>query len=162
MICACYVAFPRRMRVVGFFNRRDKAAASPATAEEAEVPFWGDEDGIYAEKVVGESHYQVELSELAKGLEAQFPNGARMKFTAVLVCEADNKYDANAIYVAPVVDGATGSRVGYLAKERAAALSPKVRRAGGIIACYAALIGGGVTDDGGAKSWGVVLDLGSN
>lgn len=147
---------------MGFFSRRNKTAASPASTKEAEVPFWGDEDGIYAEKVVGESHYQGALSELAKGLEAQFSNGARMKFTAVLVCEVDNKYDENAIYVAPVVDGATGSRVGYLAKERATALSPKVRRAGGIVACYAALIGGGVTDDGRTKSWGVVLDLGSN
>lgn len=121
---------------------------------------WGDPGGSFADGVVGESHYQDELSALAERLQPSFPNGARMKFHGVLVCEVDNKFDENAIYVAPVVDGATGAKVGYLPRDRASELTARVRSAGGIVACHAALIGGGVLPDGTQKSWGVVLDLG--
>jgi hypothetical protein len=142
---------------VVFFNRRPKATA-PA-AKQAEVPFWGAEDGTYGDSVVGESHYQTELASLARRLAPAFPNGARMKFTAVLVREVTNEFDDHAVFVAPVIEGRTGSKVGYLPRERAAALASKVERAGGVVACYGALIGGGNMDDGSAKSWGVVLDL---
>lgn len=106
-------------------------------------------DGFCA--VAGESHYQEALRATRSICEGEFEG--RPCFTAALVPEPENEYDANAI----AVYSPTG-KLGYLPRDRAGdyrrlfvELTRRGYHGGG---CAAHLTGG----DGG-KSFGVVLRL---
>jgi len=63
-------------------------------------------DGAFQDEVVGESHYQADLGQMA--------TGKRTRVTASLVCEPNNPYDKNAVRVE-----IEGKLVGHLPRERA-------------------------------------------
>lgn len=93
-------------------------------------------------KVVGESHYQDALAELAR-LPGPIREG-RKAFPATLVTEPDNPYDANAI----VVLGPTG-QIGYLSRttaERFARAFELIRAAGYAGGTCGGLLHGGTAD----------------
>lgn len=94
--------------------------------------------------VVGESHYQDALRALTR---RQPPDGV---FTARLVPEPDNPYDANAVAVC--ADG-DGSKVGYLSREVAKSYQARLARLAAPVTCPARLTG---MD---AAMLGVVLDF---
>src|SRR4051794_19212595 len=90
-------------------------------------------------EVVGESHYQDHLWQLAGGLQAE---RIRCAIQAVLVPEPDNPHDSNAVCVL-IDDGV----VGYLSRQDAAAYRPGLValmcKHGGSIALEGQIIGGG-------------------
>jgi hypothetical protein len=94
--------------------------------------------------VVGESRYQETLRSRADQLG---PDGV---FTARLVPEPDNPYDANAVAVC--VDGSL-AKVGYLARQVAKTYHPRLAGHGAPATCPARLTGVG------AGTIGVVLDF---
>lgn len=101
-------------------------------------------------EVVGESHYQAEIEQLAGG---RTWNSARMIGTAVLRAEPTNQYDTNAVRVE--VDGVL---VGHVKATQAAELSPQLLRSGGAVDAVAVITGGwdrGPKDRGsfGARAW---------
>lgn len=108
------------------------------------------QDGYCA--VVGESHYQDALRATST-ICATGPEGRRT-FTAVLVAEPQNRYDANAIAIY-----SPQGRLGYLSREDAIEYHPVLEEVvrlgydGG--ACEAHLTGG----EPGKPSFGVVLRL---
>jgi hypothetical protein len=100
-------------------------------------------------EVVGESHYQSNLSKLTGG---RTPDGVEKVMTATLVLEDSNPYDRYAVRVD--IDGLT---VGYLPKEAARAWRQK--GASDRFTCPALICGGwdrGADDKG---YFGVRLDL---
>jgi hypothetical protein len=102
--------------------------------------------------VVGESYYQDALRETSRNC---IPGpGGRRKFTATLVREPENEYDANAV----AVHSAHG-KIGHLSREDALAYQPVfeevARRGYEGGTCEAFLIGG----EPGKASFGAVLWL---
>ncbi len=103
-------------------------------------------------KVVGESHYQPALAELAR-LPGPIREG-RKAFPATLIAEPDNPYDANAIAVL----GPTG-QIGYVARstaERFAETFRCIHAAGYSGATCGGLLNGGTAD---RPSYGAVLAI---
>jgi hypothetical protein len=104
-------------------------------------------------EVVGESHYQDHLWQLAGGLQAE---RIRCTVQAVLVPEPDNLHDSNAVCVL-IDDGV----VGYLSREDALAYGPGLvalmQRQGSSIALEGHIVGGGQRPDG-LGMLGVFLD----
>lgn len=96
------------------------------------------------QSVVGESHYQETLQSLAHKLG---PTGV---FTARLVPETDNRYDANAVAVR--VDDSL-AQVGHLPRQVARIYHPRLTRHPAPVTCPARLTGGG------SGTVGVVLDF---
>lgn len=117
-------------------------------------PYHAEGDGDFDHDIVGESHYQPALEDLAR-LRRQ-ADGPR-RFKAVLRPEPDNPYDDNAVQVE------IGQRhVGYLAREDAADWCDMLARAdmtGKAVTVEAELTGGFIRDDGSKAAFGVRLDL---
>ncbi|MFN7131581.1 MAG: HIRAN domain-containing protein [Myxococcales bacterium] len=101
--------------------------------------------------VVGESNYQDELEELAGG---RTESSADVACTALLVPEANNRFDPNAIAV--VVDEEV---VGYLPRHMAAEVRPRIIEIirGGHLPTHPAKIVGGWDRDGDLGNFGVKL-----
>ena len=105
-------------------------------------------------EVVGESHYQDALWQIVGGRR---PDHVRYETFAVLVPDAANPYDPNAIEVQ-----VAGALVGYLSRDDAARYRPGVLRLmetgpTGYVALPAVIVGGGQRDDG-IGFLGVFLD----
>jgi rubrerythrin len=105
-------------------------------------------------EVVGESHYQEALWNIAGG-----SRGDRVRFDthAVLVPEPNNEYDPNAVKI--LIEG---NLVGYLSREDAASYRPGLlslmnSSVNGLVALNAAIVGGGQRADG-YGMLGVFLD----
>jgi hypothetical protein len=103
----------------------------------------------FSAEVVGESHYQANLSKLTGG---KTRDGANELMTATLVLEDENPYDRNAVRVD--IDGLT---VGYLARDTAR----EWRRQGRSdqFTCPALIRGGWDRGHGDEGSFGVRLEL---
>jgi hypothetical protein len=103
-------------------------------------------DGGMDLEVVGESHYQENLWQLA-GVRRNPEEQVRVAVNAVLVPETDNPYDANAVSV--WVDGLM---VGYLSRDDARRYRPGLlalqREHGMPIALPGVIVGGGMRADG--------------
>ena len=90
-------------------------------------------------KVVGESHRQGLLRDIA-GPKAEM--GKQMAVGATLRCEPTNPHDPNAVRVEVM-----GQLLGYVAREPAAVLSPRIQQAcGGVLEARGLIVGG--WDDG--------------
>jgi hypothetical protein len=104
-------------------------------------------------EVVGESHYQEDLWELAGGRSV---DRIRCGVTAVLVPEPENVHDSNAVKV--LIEGRL---VGYLSREDAVAYLPGLERLRAThdspIALMGQIVGGGPREDG-LGMLGVFLD----
>lgn len=100
--------------------------------------------------IVGESHYQEALARLVSEGEHRF-------FTAALIPETDNPYDRSAVRV-----DINGMTVGHLSAENARSFRRRLasKKLGGqTTTCGAKIYGGGSSDTGKEKSFGVWLDL---
>ena len=87
--------------------------------------------------MVGESHYQATLAEVAG---PKRPGGVEIEIQAVLVREPDNPYDRNAV----AVYAGGGGKVGYLSREDAVAYSGLLEQCaadGSVGACEAVILG---------------------
>ncbi|MEU0789400.1 HIRAN domain-containing protein [Amycolatopsis sp. NPDC005961] len=124
---------------------------SPREARLKLVPL--SDDGRLA--VVGESHYQDALRQVAGGRAFGTDFEEHLPATAVLVPEPENPWDRNAVRV----DALMGNRplkVGYLSSTWAEDYQPellKLRAAGVLGTCPARITGGG------AKSYGIYLHV---
>lgn len=94
--------------------------------------------------VVGESHYQPALEQIAGGRTADGPRYPN--HTAVLLPEPTNEHDPNAVRVIVAREGGgEGVLAGYLSREDAVAYRPvidRVAESGRVTMCYASLKGG--------------------
>lgn len=100
----------------------------------------------YKQQIVGESHYQHALEQLAKDYPRRYIDNVE------LYLEDDNKYDSNAVAVA--VEGET---IGYLPKDDALKYRQSIERLGysnAIGTCAGKLTGGGAN-----RNYGFILDL---
>ena len=100
-------------------------------------------------EVVGESHYQENLSSLYRshgGTEHD------VKAVATLVPDDSNKYDKNAVRVE-----INRQQVGYLNRQMAVEFRAAIGSASG--KCSAKILGGFIMDDGETASFGVKLNL---
>ena len=150
---------------MGLFSSKKSATSPPAVTPTwtfGERPSWM-VDGIQASlfygpetlDVVGESFRQEELWSLAGALAGVKRGGeVRAEVVALLVAEAGNPYDSNAVAV-----WIAGLQVGYISRESA----PEIRRAllrlqvekGGPIGVQGHIVGGGP----GRENLGVFLDF---
>ncbi|WP_366928655.1 HIRAN domain-containing protein [Paracoccus saliphilus] len=113
--------------------------------------------GDYEFDIVGESHYQAELTSLA-GPKTE--EGVELECDAVLMAEPSNPYDANAVAV--LIED---KKVGYLSRADAARWTTQLDRMGWVgerVLVEALIVGGWLrkrrvkVDEG---SFGVKLDL---
>lgn len=107
--------------------------------------------GEFEVDVVGESHHQRELQEIAQQREAGKP------LTALLIPEDDNPADKNAVLVTIL-----GRKVGYLAREDAPIFRRRLKKKAdgtAMSVCGAVLTGGHELPNGTRASIGVMLDL---
>ncbi|MEV4762205.1 HIRAN domain-containing protein [Micromonospora chokoriensis] len=129
-------------RWFGGTRQATSVVTPPATGAQPSTPLLlpGDEDL----EVVGESNYQEALWQVVGGRTRE---RVRCNVQAVLIPEADNPYDPNAISV-----WISGSRVGYLSRSDAADYRPGLltleARAGRRIALSGVVVGGGIRSDG--------------
>ncbi|SEH16317.1 HIRAN domain-containing protein [Thermoleophilum album] len=110
-------------------------------------------EGRFRVEVVGESRYQEALEAIAGGRTEE---GADLETVALLVPEPTNRYDPNAVQV--MIDGKV---VGYLSRENAEVLQPRilemVRRTRRAVACRARVVGGWNRGRGDRGHFGVRL-----
>lgn len=103
--------------------------------------------------VVGESHYQDALEEIAGGKEEE---SAHIETRACLIPDVDNPYDPNAVGV--LIDDLL---VGYVSRDIALKLHPVLmdlfERRRYILSCPAVIVGGWYRGDGDEGSFGVQL-----
>jgi HIRAN domain len=106
-------------------------------------------------EVVGEASYQDSLWQVV-GRRSAGADHVRMEVSAVLVAEADNPYDPNAVSV-----WVWGRKVGYLSRDDARRYRPGLLaledRYGKPIALAGAIVGGGIRADGPGRL-GLFLD----
>ena len=131
------------------FGRSSSAIADRTSSVEATLY-----EGHETLEVVGESRYQETLWRIVGGRSRE---PVRYETHAILMPEADNKYDENAVAV--VVQG---QPVGYLSRDDAAAYRPGLRRLmetskNNLVALAATIVGGGSRSDG-IGFLGVFLD----
>ena len=109
-------------------------------------------DGVGFEMgIVGESYYGLEIKRIAGD---RLKRGEEVIFTAILVREPDNQYDANAI----AVIGSFGKKIGHLSRDYAIEFQPLLQlcEAQGLTAtCSAKMFGG----TGRKQNIGVWLDI---
>ncbi len=108
-----------------------------------------DSDGSYATEIVGESHYLGNLRAIVGGAHAV----DRFECEAVLVPEATNKFDPEAVRI-----DIQGSQVGYLSRARARKYRKLITKRNLPLApmsCKALIFGGGKD----TPNLGVWLDL---
>lgn len=100
--------------------------------------------------IAGESNYQDVLAHLVSEGEHRF-------FTAALIPETDNPYDRSAVRV-----DINGLTVGHLSADSARSFRRRLgnkKLTGQTTTCGAKIYGGGTSNTGEAKSFGVWLDL---
>jgi hypothetical protein len=98
-----------------------------------------DGDELVELNIVGESHHQDTLQEIAG---PKRPEGKRTLAGVTLRCEPENPYDANAIRVEVL-----GHLLAHVARDQAAILSPAITRAcGGVIEARGLVVGGWKVD----------------
>ena len=129
----------------------------PLVKPSSEIPFpdchqW-EYDGEYAFPIVGESFYQDSLGQIA----AAFADGEERECMATLILENSNPHDdkAVAVYLGR-------HKVGHLSRDDARSFRRRLTRSGmgGDTTCVMAKIfGGEAKRDGGAKSFGVWLEM---
>jgi hypothetical protein len=110
--------------------------------------------GAYDCDVVGESHYQRNLTRLAGG---RTEDSARIETTATLVLDDKNPHDSNAVKVY-----IGGLLVGHMPREYAASWRGQLRAQGlpvGNYTCSAMIVGGWDRGGGDRGHFGVKLDL---
>lgn len=108
----------------------------------------------YSLDVVGESHYQLQLSMVAGEKKSVSKD---LQCYAVLIREPNNVYDSNAVMVV-----IKGSQVGYLSRSKAASLVKEMNRlhlSSNVMFVVKAKINGGWRDGSSEGSYGVVLDF---
>ena len=108
----------------------------------------------YNVDVVGESHYQDALAEIAGGYSA---DGTRIEKTATLVLEARNRYDPEAVAI-----HIEGKKIGHLSRENARRYRGRLHELGTPdreATCPAVIVGGWKRRDGRTGQFGVKLDL---
>lgn len=110
---------------MGLFSKKPKGPSvtgdgylMPANGE----PAFNDGPGTYKYNVVGESNYNANLRGVLKEEGYKVADGGECHLKAMLLCEPNNKYDPNAVAV--VINS---RRVGYIPKEDAKGLSPKLK-----------------------------------
>lgn len=112
-------------------------------------------DGEFCIEVVGESHYQQALEKIAGG---RTKDGVDITTVAVLAPEPRNRHDRNAVQVL-----ISGKVVGYLSRENAEILQPRIlqlqKQTGGGVACRARIVGGWDRGRGDRGHFGVRLYL---
>lgn len=110
-------------------------------------------EGRFRIDVVGESHYQDALEQIAGGRTEE---GANLESIALLVPEPANRYDPNAVQI--LVDG---KLVGYLSRNNAEVLQPAIlqqmRQTGRGVACRSRVVGGWDRGGGDRGHFGVRL-----
>ena len=136
-----------------------KVVGGGQTPERAQIRSWGQRpawmrdgmrvqvlDGRVDLDVVGESHYQEDLWHLAGGRRNP-EERVRVAVCAVLVPEADNPYDSNAVAI--WVDGL---QVGHLSRDDAQRYRPGLlalqQEHGMPVALRGVIVGGGIREDG--------------
>jgi hypothetical protein len=127
--------------------REPKAPRAPAEAVSTDF-------SRFTLPVVGESHYQEAIAEIAGG---KSEDGAHCHCQATLFLEDENRYDRNAVRVE--IDGRT---VGHLARADAVQYRKELRKNGAARAtlrCDAIIVGGWSRGDGDEGSFGVRLDI---
>ncbi|HWO71025.1 MAG TPA: HIRAN domain-containing protein [Actinomycetota bacterium] len=112
-------------------------------------------EGRFRVDAVGESRYQEALEAIVGGRTEE---GADLETVALLVPEPTNRYDPNAVQV--LIDGKV---VGYLSRENAEVLQPRIlatmRREQRAVACRARIVGGWDRGGGDRGHFGVRLYL---
>lgn len=112
-----------------------------------------DDARLHPLDVVGESHYQDALEEIAGGKEEE---SAHIETRACLIPEVDNPYDPNAVGVL-----INDLLVGYVSRDVAPKLHPVLvdlfERRRYILSCPAVIVGGWYRGDGDEGSFGVQL-----
>jgi hypothetical protein len=106
--------------------------------------------------IVGESHYQDAIAEVARHATAQSPEEA-IPATAVLVPEPVNRHDDQAVRVDLLRGDGSAITAGYLRDDQAADHQPlllELAERGEVGSCPARIVGGG------QRSYGVHLHLG--
>lgn len=110
--------------------------------------------GTFRFEIVGESHYQDVLCELAGG---RTPGGAKQYCDAVIVLDDDHPHDSKAVRV-----DISGKTVGYLSRDDARNYREQLRRAGHprlVATCRAVIVGGWARGTNSQGFFGVKLDL---
>ena len=134
--------------------RRSAKAARPrarrivldSNAPRAKVEKYGSRG--FGTEVVGESRYQDALEDAAGGRTG---NDVREEVDVVAEPEPENRADPEAVVIK--VDGET---VGYLPRGNTAAFHSKYS---GPVECRGLIVGGGKTDSGREKSFGIWINL---
>ncbi|GAB2841082.1 hypothetical protein [Lentzea nigeriaca] len=106
--------------------------------------------------IVGESHYQDAISEVARHASARYLDDA-IPATAVLVPESANRHDEHAVRVDLLRGDGSAITAGYLRGDQAADYQPlllELARRGEVGSCPARIMGGG------QRHYGVHLHLG--
>ena len=114
--------------------RREPAKSRPSAARAVNLG-----DGVGFEMgIVGESYYGLEIKRIAGD---RLKRGEEVVFTASLVRDPENQYDANAV----AVIGSFGKQIGHLSRDYAVEYQPLLQRleAQGLTAtCSAKMFGG--------------------
>jgi HIRAN domain len=105
--------------------------------------------GDWSYEIVGESHYQDELSKLCGG---KTESGVELECEADLIPERNNRHDNNAVMVE--IDGL---KVGYLFREDARVYKSMIGNQPSF--CNAIIVGGWDRGSRGSGSFGVKLDI---
>lgn len=111
-------------------------------------------NGEYEFDIVGESHYQKALDELAGG---KSEDGHHIETEALLMLDDDNEYDDKAVAV-----GISGHLVGHLPREMARSFRQRLAEGGhprASAVCGALIVGGWRRSNGDEGHYGVRLDL---
>ena len=140
-------------------KRNPKERAVPRSDTRAYVPsrastFHWPSIGNFDFEVVGESHYQRTIANLAG---AHGEDGASTACTAELVPEDDNSHDPKAVAVR-----IQGQTIGYLARDDARSFRRRLGQkglTGSITTCDVLILGGGTRKNGERLFYGVQLDL---
>ena len=110
---------------MGLFSRKPKGPSIKGDGylmPENGEPAFNEGPGTYKYNVVGESHYNANLRAVLKEEGYRVADGGECYLKAMLLCEPNNQYDPNAVAVV-----ISTRRVGYIQKEDAKALSPKLK-----------------------------------
>jgi hypothetical protein len=135
-------------RLIRPTRQRRQVAASSAPA------FHWPPLGEFDFEIVGESHYQSEISRLAGN---HGDHGANAEHVALLIPEDSNPHDSKAVAVA-----ISGQTVGYLTREDARSFRRRLSQKGlkdQVTSCQACIAGGGTRRNGERLFYGVRLDI---
>lgn len=131
------------------YSARPSPPPFPMPRAKPEVLHLADDDGAFEGDVVGESHYQENLSSIAGGSD----EGAEYECVADLIPEPSNPHDNKAIRV-----DINGLTVGYIPADETAEFHALMR--GMRARCPALIVGGWERGVRGRGHFGVRLDIG--